>query len=207
MVKETKTFKLFGVWITAQVEVEEKNKPGSKRPRLSNEEKAARKEARQEKKLKYKDTPPAIQDPSCLTIHQDFKDIIAQRGCSNPLLVIQKTLTETDVDKIQTRLSIPKKKVVNKNFLTPQEEMSLADPGKRMSKPGIQATLIEPNLEVNTITLKHWEIGNSPTYVLTKNWQKVVERNGLAEDMVVQLWSFRDHKGGLGFAVIRLPRP
>ncbi|KAK3412077.1 hypothetical protein EUGRSUZ_I00855, partial [Eucalyptus grandis] len=104
-------------------------------------------------------------------------------------LVVEKTLTATDMSRGQSRLSIPNKQI-RQSFLR-EEEIRILD-----RKEGIKVSLIEPCLEVSHgLQLKRWNYkSRNFSYVLTERWNGVAHpyaRNELMKDVVIQLWSFR----------------
>ncbi|KAK3412079.1 hypothetical protein EUGRSUZ_I00861 [Eucalyptus grandis] len=115
-------------------------------------------------------------------------------------LVVEKTLTATDMSRGQSRLSIPNKQI-RQGFLS-EEEIRMLD-----RKEGIKVSLIEPCLEVSQLQLKRWNYQSKIfSYVLTERWNGVAhpyERNELMKDVVIQLWSFRVD-GSLWFCLKRV---
>lgn len=102
----------------------------------------------------------------------------------------EKNLSWSDVNPAASRLLMPLKKLKN-DFLTEEEKVILARKGS------IEALLIQPSLDECKIKLKKWDMGGkskgnfTENYVLVTTWNKVVEDNNMAQDMKVQLWSFR----------------
>ncbi|KAI3468352.1 hypothetical protein Pfo_025015 [Paulownia fortunei] len=131
--------------------------------------------------------PPAL--PQAFKSH-----ILLMGGClDDVILVIQKELYDTDVNKSQNRLSMPFSKV-NIQFLTSKEVDHLDAP-----KAEIQATLIEPCLQECEISLRNWK--SNSMFALVSPWKEVCRRNQLREGKVIQLWSFR-RNSKLCFALV-----
>ncbi|KAK3040942.1 hypothetical protein RJ639_028816 [Escallonia herrerae] len=135
--------------------------------------------------------------------HQDlpaqFKRFIEGKNGSRAILVIQKTLFQSDVSQRHSRLSIPLSNLVNK-FLTAEEVRVLNLPKKdefgKKVKREIPVVLIGPTLAEYSLNLTKWVMPKakgsvSETYNLVTKWNSVWRNNGLAEGMLVQLWSFR----------------
>ncbi|KAM7522583.1 hypothetical protein LguiA_012485 [Lonicera macranthoides] len=128
------------------------------------------------KKISTRDSPPPLPQ-------KYRKKVNAMQG-SEPVLVIQKRLFNSDLTQQLNRLSIPHKQIMAK-FLTDEEKENL-------KKNLVEVTLIDPRLVEWTLNMKQWNM-NSSVYVLIKNWYKLVEENekDLKEGTEVQLWSFR----------------
>ncbi|KAM7459580.1 hypothetical protein LguiA_036574 [Lonicera macranthoides] len=138
--------------------------------------------------------------PPPLELPQDFKEKIAKLRGSKPVLIIEKRLFKSDVNKQRNRFSFPVKQVKSE-FLTLEEKTFLDSPNQE-----IGVRVIDPGLrEWTTIDLNKWDINKSFNYVLVSKWNELISKNGLKEGTVVQLWSFRvdDH---LWFALVK-PRP
>lgn len=144
----------------------------------------------------------------------DFNNRILQLAgpdaiISEKKLLIQKKLTMSDVAKNQNRISIPTKQVKDVKFLTDDEERLLSShDGKNVGS--LNVMMIEPSLETSQVNFRMWEMekGNgcksSISYVITKTWNKITERNKLKEGMTVQVWTFRINKI-LWLALVKLP--
>ncbi|XP_044506992.1 putative B3 domain-containing protein At3g24850 [Mangifera indica] len=119
---------------------------------------------------------------------EKFKRIINEMNGMKIMFVMQKRLTETDVAKVNNRLSIPRKQMRNCNFVD-EEEMKTLD-----EKKGIKVNVVTPSMETVELELKKWEMGSTYTYNLIGAWIKKVvdkEANQLQPGRLVQLWSFR----------------
>ncbi|KAK4356190.1 hypothetical protein RND71_025161 [Anisodus tanguticus] len=134
-------------------------------------------------------------------------------GClKSTILVIEKTLFETDVKAAEGRLSIPQKEVtkflrLGEIFLNPEEEARLSTRiGGKMSTMSV--TLIEPSRQKCKINLRKWFMNKdngkiSSSYVLVTYWNEVVRRNALKSGTLVQLWAFRKGED-LCFALVKV---
>ncbi|KAM7522584.1 hypothetical protein LguiA_012486 [Lonicera macranthoides] len=128
------------------------------------------------KKISTRDSPPPLP--------QKYREKVNAMQGSEPVLVIQKRLFNSDLTQQLNRLSIPHKQIMAK-FLTDEEKENL-------KKNLLEVTLIDPRLVEWTLNMKQWNM-NSSVYVLITNWYKLVEENekDLKEGTEVQLWSFR----------------
>ncbi|XP_030532090.1 B3 domain-containing protein At1g05920-like [Rhodamnia argentea] len=118
-----------------------------------------------------------------------FMDKILEMRGRDVRLVVEKKLSPTDMNPGQSRLSIPKSQVLTE-FLNHQEIITLDNKG------GIKISLVDPCLEVHHgLQLKKWRYSSKTfSYVLTNRWNAVAhphKQNGLKEDGLVRLWSFR----------------
>ncbi|KAK3189983.1 hypothetical protein Dsin_029544 [Dipteronia sinensis] len=107
------------------------------------------------------------------------------------MLVSEKVMTSTDMERHQGRFSIPRGKVRSHAFLREEDN----------PQEGIKCSLIQPCLEVITdLEFKKWTMNLTFSYTLIKKWNSVAcnEKNGLQTGCLVQLWSFRV---GSGFMV------
>ncbi|OWM64610.1 putative B3 domain-containing protein At2g27410 [Punica granatum] len=143
---------------------------------------------------------------------QDLRGWIERElGGSDIGPVCQKVLTETDVTKHYSRLSLPKKHITSLAFLNDEELATLqsnpAIEGNQSGMPvqangpsrhsGIPVQAIGPSRHRHTLSLRKWESKKgcgkkSNVYVLTTRvWTDFVEDNNLHEGDEVQIWSFR----------------
>ncbi|GLU12014.1 hypothetical protein SLE2022_287230 [Rubroshorea leprosula] len=140
---------------------------------------------------------------------QEFRDKMKKLKCTEPILLIQKSLTNTDVENGQSRLSIPFGQVKTMqacNFLNSVEMMIVSS----KSNGGVVVkTFIEPSVEVSEMVFNKWDMrkstGNgSPMFVLINKWNDVRERNQLNKGDVVQVWGFKDVEKRLGLALVKV---
>ncbi|KAK7266677.1 hypothetical protein RIF29_19327 [Crotalaria pallida] len=133
------------------------------------------------KKKQKKSGHPQEAEPSVLS--QEFVDKINEMGGTEITLVFSKVLYTTDLTKQANRLLMPLRKIKNAGFLREGELQEL--------KEKMQVPLIQPSLEVTTLTLTLWDMSkeNGTTnyyYALITNWKKVVDANQLKEGDLVQ---------------------
>ncbi|PIN22516.1 hypothetical protein CDL12_04773 [Handroanthus impetiginosus] len=137
-----------------------------------------------------------VMDPAP-DLPEAFKKCILDRGCDleSVVLVTQKELTKSDVNKILGRLTVCYSEVRNK-FLKPSEVDAL-DKGS----DGVKAILVQPCLDECEISLKNWK--SNSQYALVDDWKKVCRTNRLKKGMKIQLWSFRRNTE-MYFALVQL---
>ncbi|KAJ0021148.1 hypothetical protein Pint_31806 [Pistacia integerrima] len=119
---------------------------------------------------------------------EKFERVIKEMNGIKTMFVMQKRLTQTDVAKVNNRLSIPRKKMSNCDFVD-EEEMKILD-----DKKGVMVCVVTPSTEMVELELKKWEMGSTYTYNLIGAWIKKVvdnEANQLESGRSVRLWSFR----------------
>ncbi|KAK1408171.1 hypothetical protein QVD17_39806 [Tagetes erecta] len=139
------------------------------------------------------ETNLSSENPNCDT---DIKEFIKSIGGSKVELVIEKKLTKSDCDKNQGRLLIPELQVMSRGFLGIDEKRKLE------MRECISVEMFDPERRKIMLNLGQWKMKHE-NYVLKTNWNKLVFMNGLRENMVVRLLSFRvDQK--LCFAVVRV---
>ncbi|OWM77966.1 hypothetical protein CDL15_Pgr018535 [Punica granatum] len=122
---------------------------------------------------------------------------IQSMGGSNVKLILQKKLTCSDMKADQGRFLLPRCRVLA-NFLGQEEWQRLKSGGN------ICVPVIEPCLRVSTLSLRRWKMSSSHVFVLNTGWNKITHdpENGLVEDDVVQVWSYRV-EGRLCFAIVK----
>ncbi|XP_074369236.1 uncharacterized protein LOC141710571 [Apium graveolens] len=131
---------------------------------------------------------------------------IQRLGGNDVRLLIQKTLTATDLAQDKNRFNIPAKRVRQeaKGFLTEDEEKFLNQRYGDNSIVGMQVPLLEPSLNRSEIKLKKWPMSNSFWYVLCTSWFQMQRNNHLQVGKDLQVWSFRVN-GVLNLAMVKVP--
>ncbi|KAL9374736.1 hypothetical protein Peur_031615 [Populus x canadensis] len=110
---------------------------------------------------------------------QEVKERIASMKGKDVELVVDKLLSATDVNAGNSRLSIPLRQVIAKNFLTDEEKRALIDANC------LKVKILEPSLEmVSDMNLKQWnmfkEKGSvSSSYVFITHWNSLRRRSNL----------------------------
>jgi len=132
-----------------------------------------------------------------------FMDKIKAMQGSDIKPVIQKELTSSDVQPSLDRLLIPSGQMMRPEFLSEEEQDRITKKEADKHFKGMEVALIEPGLQESTIFLKKWKVGKTYSYVLSKPWIEVKERNKLKSGDAIQLWSFRVNQS-IHFALIKL---
>ena len=101
------------------------------------------------------------------------------------VLVIRKTLFDTDVNPSQCKLSMPVSQT-NPDFSREVKRESLSQ-----KKAAVDVLFIEPSNTVKTMILVKWNMSKNAIYALRTNWKSVVSENELKKGNVVEVWSFR----------------
>ncbi|PSR98694.1 B3 domain-containing protein [Actinidia chinensis var. chinensis] len=167
-------------------------------------------EARAKKKVNTKTNVVLSNQPSELP--QNFQEYIRNLNGSEAVLVIEKQLYYSDVNKGSGRLSMPLNQVMLTDFLG-QGEMELLHnyreiKAKILSEPPDQKEFME-----HDICLIMWKMEKGPdqkkakkanyTCNLRSGWNDVRKKNNLCKNMIVQMWSF--HVGEqLWFALVKV---
>ncbi|KAK1582964.1 hypothetical protein Q3G72_019816 [Acer saccharum] len=195
-------------------EEEEEEEEAIKKPPLKKQRKSdnSKKKKMMMMMMNYDENEPGLLDPPpALDIPEEVRNYIERRlNGTDIMLVIEKKLTATDMNKGENRLSVPRKQV-RADFLTEEEKEKLGN--KLKKKVGIEVLMIQPCLkEATGLVLKRWNMSETFSYALIGKWTAAVvenETNGLRTGSLVQLWSFRfpkesSSKLGLGFALVNL---
>ncbi|KAJ6894565.1 hypothetical protein NC652_028357 [Populus alba x Populus x berolinensis] len=102
-------------------------------------------------------------------------------------LRIMKQIFKTDMDKHQERFSMPLNQIKGGHeFLNKMETKSTE---VKLVELGLEGG----NVHQSTMRLRRWQINSTVSYVLTSNWNDVLDRNAgaLKVDDIVQVYSFR----------------
>lgn len=152
-------------------------------------------------------------DPRAVVMPEELRRYIQHSGGAEPMLVIDKPLTHTDVSSGQGRLSLPIGKLASERFLTLQEQLFLSHRTQHGAPSEISVPLLQQwgsDRLITTVKLKRWDMKKetgkiSSTYVLCHTWNSIVSGNHLRAGQQIQIWSFR-----LGpvlyLAMTRIPR-
>ncbi|ESQ36324.1 hypothetical protein EUTSA_v10009348mg [Eutrema salsugineum] len=123
-----------------------------------------------------------------------------------PVLLIEKTLDENDVDPSQNRLLIPFKILKRHDFLTADEFKILGDDNiYNEGRMGVAAILVDQRTKQWRVVLKKCVLKTVTgrrrrCLLLSGEWSNVVEANSLRDDDNISLWSF-SRDGILFFAL------
>ena len=118
-----------------------------------------------------------------------MRDRILEMGGYEINLVIQKQLTDTDLNKNHGRLSMNTKQL-SFDFAT-EEERKLLSEQENKNKMGINVMILDDVLEERMLCLKKWKIGSGYVYCLMTKWNLMVEERGFKGGEEIQVWSFR----------------
>ncbi|KDO50077.1 hypothetical protein CISIN_1g040315mg, partial [Citrus sinensis] len=138
------------------------------------------------------ETEERVVNAEMLDMPESLKNhIIQEENGKDIVLVMNKKIGKTDLNKNDNRLLIAWGNVRDYNFLN-QEEKSILNSKKGANK-GIEVSVIPPSLESNVkLKLKKWNTG----YCLTDKWHSLVvnnQENGLEIGVTVKLYSFRNN--------------
>jgi hypothetical protein len=133
------------------------------------------------------DLPPFPNPPPDMP--EEVKNHIKGIDGSEVFMVIQKSLTATDLKPNHSRLSIPFGKI-NRGFLK-ERERDLLD-----QQISLEVPFYEPSHKVSSMILRQWDMGkdsgkSSSMYALRTYWNAVAKENDLKAEDVIQVWSFR----------------
>ncbi|WZZ19499.1 hypothetical protein YC2023_112588 [Brassica napus] len=128
-----------------------------------------------------------------------------------PMRIIEKELSATDVNHNHNRLSMPCSKIMDLEFLSIAEQGLIEEDEGKKHKTGVNAKLVvkfvdSDDLKKFGVNLRRWKMPKekgSPTFIynLVTGWNKVVEGCGLGENDKIRLWSYHSD-GELSFALV-----
>lgn len=128
--------------------------------------------------------------------------LMREKDSYDPKLIIVRKLFPSDLNKGQSRLSLPINQVVNSDFLTEEETRTIYEQSElKTHREGVRVVLVDPLLKKHVVDLRKWKIGGSWNYVLVDGWNDVVAHNRFRADDVTRIWSFRYGGGKLGLAL------
>uniref|UniRef100_A0A6N2MSX2 TF-B3 domain-containing protein n=1 Tax=Salix viminalis TaxID=40686 RepID=A0A6N2MSX2_SALVM len=140
------------------------------------------------KKLGLYPPPDLSSDIKSVMNHQEGRD-------SEIKLRIMKQMFKTDMDKHQERFSMPLNQIKDGHDFLNETEMEEVRHGESMSTEVklVELRLKEGNVHQSTMKLRRRQMKNTVSYVLTSNWNHVLDRNAgaLKVDDIVQVYSFR----------------
>ncbi|KAL3534359.1 hypothetical protein ACH5RR_002820 [Cinchona calisaya] len=136
----------------------------------------------------------------------DFKNCIQEKSFIDESLLIQRQLSETEVNQERTCRFFIHAGLIKKEFFTADELDEFA------SNNFITVKIIDPLLQSASINLRRKLMqpnvgGGEPLidYVLESGWNDIVKRKNLEEGDIVQLWTVRVG-GNLRFLLVKLPK-
>ncbi|KAG7548422.1 hypothetical protein ISN44_As12g036120 [Arabidopsis suecica] len=126
----------------------------------------------------------------------------------NPRLIFERTLFNSDVNSILSRLLIPFQKLIRNDFLTPSECRALErdEDNEDEENIGVGTILVNQRFKMWGLRLKIWVMEKKDSghgtlnYTLNWGWNDVVKGNNLKAGDKISLWTFRC-RGVLCFAL------
>ncbi|KAJ0240877.1 hypothetical protein HA466_0219270 [Hirschfeldia incana] len=121
----------------------------------------------------------------------------------DPKLILEKKLYKSDLDKVQSRLSLPSSQVVTSDFLSEEESRVIYEQSVLKKRTeGLSVVLVDPLLKKHVVDLRKWKMGGNWNYVFVDGWNQVVSTNTFKVGNVYHVWSFRSGGGKLCFALV-----
>ena len=140
------------------------------------------------------------------TIPERLVNAMMMRGEINgydPKLILVKKLYKSDIDKVQSRLSLPSNQVVTSDFLSEEESRVIYEQSVLKDRTeGLSVVLVDPLLKKHVVDLRKWKMGGRWNYVFVDGWNQVVSTNTFKVGDVYHVWSFRSRGGNLCFALV-----
>lgn len=130
-------------------------------------------------------TPPNVNPPRRLP--ESIRNRIDEMRVTKEILVIRKTLFDSDVNPVHCKMSMPVSQT-NPDF---SREVEIEIESLNQEKNAVNVLFIEPSNTVETMILARWNMRKNSTYALRRNWNDVVRENKLKSGNVVEVWSFR----------------
>ncbi|CAH8320102.1 unnamed protein product [Eruca vesicaria subsp. sativa] len=154
-------------------------------------------------------------------------EMMKEKNARDPKLIIEKKLHVSDLNRQQSRLSIPINQLLSSDFLTEEETQLLhAEPdlviggtlGPRKPqvrlclheqpddelesrKESVSVLLVDPKSKRHKVELRRWKMGAYWNYVVVAGWNNVLTSNEFVVDDVTVIWSFRYGGGKLCLAL------
>ncbi|CAA7045535.1 unnamed protein product [Microthlaspi erraticum] len=116
-------------------------------------------------------------------------------------LIIEKDLMKSDLATNLTRLLIPWNQVVERDFLTEEEQRNIDDHFNKRRQTGVDVILVDSKGGKWDLNLRRWDMKSISNYALITGWRKVCLHNRLRLNQKIHLWSFHS-KGRLYFALV-----
>ncbi|XP_010497335.1 PREDICTED: B3 domain-containing protein At2g31720-like, partial [Camelina sativa] len=116
-----------------------------------------------------------------------------KNGTDEKMIMREKVLKESDVNKHEARLLIPWNDIVDMDFMN-EEELEIVDKHHRKeTKKELDFTLVGLNCQTWDLNLRRWDMSSTSSYVLVSGWRKVVFSpvKRLRRGQRFQIWSFR----------------
>ncbi|XP_010556025.1 PREDICTED: putative B3 domain-containing protein At3g49610 [Tarenaya hassleriana] len=173
-------------------------------PKLGKRKSMNGKEKAKRRPKKPKADLSAIQFPSELP--EPMKSIVIGMNGTDVREVGRKSLTFTDLSTNHNRLTIPTGSAPD--FLTPEEKDVLEAHSKikrPQKRPKNIVLVIDPLGNVYDSNFRKWTMG-SDSYAWTTCWNGLVAANGLKEEDVIQVWTFRNGSGERCFVIVVVTR-
>lgn len=121
----------------------------------------------------------------------------------DPKLILAKKLYKSDIDRVQSRLSLPSNQVVTSDFLSEEESRVIYEQSVlKIRTEGLSVVLVDPLLKKHVVDLRKWKMGGNWNYVFVDGWNQVVSTNTFKVGNVYHVWSFRSGGGKLCFALV-----
>ncbi|KAL4615060.1 hypothetical protein ACB092_07G097100 [Castanea dentata] len=119
-------------------------------------------------------TPPSVNPPRRLP--ESIRNRFDGMRVTREILVIRKTLFDSDVNPIHCKMSMP---------------VSQTNPDFSREVEIERESLNQEKDAVDTMILTKWNMRKNSIYALRNNWNAVVRENKLKSGNVVEVWSFR----------------
>ncbi|CAA0168920.1 unnamed protein product [Arabidopsis thaliana] len=108
----------------------------------------------------------------------------------NPINVINKELTATNVKPHHRRLSMPFSQIIDFEFLNPDEKRIIEEHANKEREEGVDVILVNFDRREYMLNLRRWNMGTSPLYILVSGRYNVVKGCRLKEGNEIRIWSF-----------------
>ncbi|EOA18466.1 hypothetical protein CARUB_v10007012mg, partial [Capsella rubella] len=136
-------------------------------------------------------------------------EVMREMGVAgNPMLVFEKSLSQSDVNTNQSRLLMPFSMLTRNDFLTEAECQAIEREDIEEENIGVGTLLVNKKCEKWGLRFKIWVMEKPDSrngtfnYTLNWGWNDVVKGNHLRAGHEISLWSFRC-RGVLCFALER----
>lgn len=123
--------------------------------------------------------------------HAQFLEALKELGINDPFFVLSKKITDSDTNKQQNRLLLPRDTLKSSRFF---ELITDEEKARMEEKKGLNVKVLDQLKREYFMTLKYLGSNKAPR-IIGSDWRRYVNNNALEEGQTLDLWGFRVEKG------------